>query len=317
MSDDGPRRVIIFDSVSRGLRSWQAAIGKSWLGQSIPGRLFFCVAQRMGTDDAPTMAASIGFYSVISLFPLLLALLSIVGWIAGSQGRQDELVEFVVGYLPGSGSFIRDSVAEVRSLRLATTIIGTLGLMWSGSAVFGAINKVVNRAWEVGHNPPFLKSKPKQMIMSLGVGGLFAATITLTSFIQWASTIKIGSQTAGEFLGGQGFEFALRIPALLISFLIFAAIYKFLPDAITRWRSIWIGALSAAIVFEVAKGLFLWYLEHVDQFEQIYGNVASVVVLMVWAYVCALILIVGAVLSSEIEKIRAVQAHTVTGDDGR
>ena len=181
--------------------------------------------------------------------------------------------------------------------------------------MFGAINKVVNRAWEIGHNPSFLRSKPKQLIMSLGVGGLFVASIALTSFIQWASTIKIGNQTAGEFLGGQGFEIALRIPALFISFLIFAAIYNFLPDTRTRWRFIWIGAVSAAIIFEVAKGLFLWYLEHVAQFEQIYGNVASVVVLMVWAYVCALILIAGAVLSCELEKIKAEPAHTgMTGD---
>ena len=107
--------MIIFNSVTKGLRSWQAAIGKSWFGQSIPGRLVLSVARRMGTDDAPSMAASIGFYSVISLFPLLLALLSIIGWIAGPQNRQDDLVEFVVGYLPGSGSFVRDSVAEVRS----------------------------------------------------------------------------------------------------------------------------------------------------------------------------------------------------------
>ena len=307
--------MIIFNSVSRGLRSWQVAIGKSRLGQSIQGRLFLRVVRRMGNDDAPSMAASVGFYSIISLFPLLLAILSIIGWIAGSQSRQDELVEFIIGYLPGSGSFVRNSLAEIHSLRLATTIIGTLGLIWSGSALFGAINKVVNRAWEIGHNPSFLRSKPKQLIMSLGVGGLFVASIALTSFIQWASTIKIGNQTAGEFLGGQGFEIALRIPALFISFLIFAAIYKFLPDTRTRWRFIWIGAVSAAIIFEVAKGLFLWYLEHVAQFEQIYGNVASVVVLMVWAYVCALILIAGAVLSCELEKIKAEQAHTgMTGD---
>ena len=309
--------MIIFSSVSKGLRTWQAAIGKSWLGQSIPVRLFLRVAQRMGNDDAPSMAASIGIYSVLSLFPLLLALLSIIGWIAGTQGRQDEFVEFVVGYLPGSGSFIRDSLAEVRSLRLATTIIGTLGLIWSGSALFGAINKVVNRAWDVDRHPSFLKSKPKHLIMSLGVGGLFAATVALTSFIQWASTIKIGSQTAGEFLGGQGVEIALRIPALLISFLIFAVIYKFLPDTRTQWRSIWIGAVSAAIVFEVAKGSFLWYLEHVAQFEQIYGNVASVVVLMVWAYVCALILIAGAIFCFELELIKAAHGHTVTGNHRR
>jgi len=99
-----------------------------------------------------------------------LALMAIVGWVAGSQSRQDELVEFVVGNLPGSEQFVRESVEGVRRLRAAAGVVAVLGLFWSASAVFGSITRVVNRAWDVSENLPFYKNKPRQLGMAFGVG---------------------------------------------------------------------------------------------------------------------------------------------------
>ena len=111
--------------------------------------------------------------------------------------------------------------------------------------------------------------------------------------------------TAFEDSGGQIVAVVLRLPALIISFSIFMAIYKFLPNTKTYWRFIWVGALLAAILFEVSKGLFLWYLENFAQFDQLYGNLASVVILMIWTYISAMILIAGAELSSEYGRIKS------------
>ena len=275
------------------------------LGRSLPARLVGRVIQEMGEDDASHMAASVSFYAVLSIFPLVLALMAIIGWVAGSQSRQDELVEFVVGNLPGSEQFVRESVEGVRRLRGAVGVVAVLGLFWSASAVFGSITRVVNRAWDVSENPPFYKNKPRQLVMALGVGVLFVASVSLTSFVQWASTIEIGGQTMTDILGGQIVAVALRFPALIISFSIFLAIYKFLPNTKTYWRFVWVGALLAAVLFEGSKGLFLWYLENFARFDQLYGNLASVVILMVWTYISAIILIAGAEFSSEYERIKS------------
>jgi len=283
----------------------RSGLVESRLGRSLPARLFVRVIQEMGEDDASHMAASVSFYAVLSIFPLILALTAIIGWVAGSQSRQDELVEFIVGYLPGSEQFVRESVEGVRRLRAAVGVIAVLGLFWSASAVFGSITKVVNRAWDLSENPPFYKNKPRQLVMALGVGFLFVASVSLTSFVQWASTIEIGGQTMTDILGGQIVAVVLRLPALIISFSIFMAIYKFLPNTDTYWRFVWVGALLAAVLFEACKGLFLWYLENFARFDQLYGNLASVVILMVWTYICALILIAGAEFSSEYERIKS------------
>jgi len=292
----------MFGQAGHRLRS---VLVENRLGRSLPARLAVRVIREMGEDDASHMAASVSFYAVISIFPLILALMAIIGWVAGSQSRQDELVEFIVGYLPGSEQFVRESVEGVHRLRAAVGVVAVLGLVWTASAVFGSITMVVNRAWDVSENPPFYKNKPRQLIMALGVGILFVASVSLTSFVQWASTIEIGGQTMTDILGGQVVAVALRLPALIISFSIFMAIYKFLPNTNTYWRFVWIGALLAAVLFEASKGLFLWYLENFARFDQLYGNLASVVILMVWTYLCAIILIAGAEFSSEYERIKS------------
>ena len=291
--------------VGRAGHGLGSALGETRLARSFPVRLVIRVIQRLGEDDASQMAASVSFYAILSIFPLILALTAIIGWVAASQTRQDELIDFVVGYLPGSEQFMRDSLEGASRLRATVGLVAVLGLVWSGSAVLGSINRVVNRAWGLPENLPFFRSKPRQLVMALGVGVLFVATVSLTSFVQWASAIEIDGQTLTDILGSQFVDVLFRLPALVLSFFIFIAIYKFLPSAKTHWRFVWVGAMLAAVLFEASKGTFLWYLEHIARFDQIYGNLASVVILMVWTYICAVILIAGAELSSEYGRIKS------------
>jgi len=279
-------------------------LGETHLGRSNPVRLVARVVQEMGQDDATHMAASVSYYAVLSIFPLVIGLSAIIGWMAGSESRQDGLVEYVVDFLPGSEQFVRDSIEGAERFRETLGVAAILGLMWSASAVFGSITRVVNRAWDIRENPPFYKNKPKQMAMALGVGILFTLSLGITGFMQWATTIEIGSRSASDILGGEFFAIVLRIPATLISFSIFLLIYKFLPNTKTYWKYVWTGAAVAAVLFEIGKNLFLYYLSNFAEFDQLYGNVASVITLMVWAYFCAIILILGAEVASEYGRMK-------------
>ena len=97
---------------------------------------------------------------------------------------------------------------------------------------------------------------------------------------------------------------ALRLVPWSINIFIFLMIYRFAPNCKTYWRYIWPGALVAAILLEVSKGLFLWYLDNVAIYNQVYGSVASVIVLLFWIYVSALILILGAEIGAEHSRMR-------------
>ncbi len=140
--------------------------------------------------------------------------------------------------------------------------------------------------------------------MAIGVGVLFALSVGVTSFLQWATTIEIANQTVAELLGGEVVAVILKLPAFFISFAIFLVIYKYLPNTKTYWRDIWLGAIIAAALFETGKNLFLWYLENFAQYDQVYGNVASVIVLMMWTYITAFILILGAEFASEYARMK-------------
>ena len=279
-------------------------MAKTRLGGSGPVRLVARVFHELGEDDATHMAASVSYYAVLSLFPLVLALSAIIGWIAGPESRQDQLVDFIVDNLPGSEQFVRDTIEGTKRYREALGVVAVVGLIWSASAVFGSITRVVNRAWDLRENPPFYKNKPRQLAMALGVSILFLVSVTSTSILQWAGSIEIGGESVTSILGGQFVAVALRLPAVFISFSIFLIIYKYLPSIKTYWRDVWLGALLAGALFELGKFLFLWYLENFARFEQLYGNVASVVVLMIWTYFCAFILIVGAEVSSEYGRMK-------------
>ena len=275
------------------------------LGRSTPVRLVYRVMQEMGEDDATHMAASVSYYAVLSLFPLLLGLTAIVGWVAGSSGHQEDLVEFVSRLSAGLRTVRAGQPRRNTKVSRDCGCSGGIGSdMVRQCTVFGSITRVVNRAWDVQRNPPFYKNKPRQLAMALGVGTLFVVSIGLTSFLQWATSIEIGSRTISGLLGGQVFAVLLRLPALIIGFAIFLAIYKYLPNTRTYWRYIWPGAALAAVLFELGKSLFLWYLETFAQFDQIYGGLASIIVLMVWTYMCAVILILGAEVASEYGRIK-------------
>ena len=274
------------------------------LGRTGPVRLLLRVVQELGEDDATHMAASVSYYAVLSLFPLIMGLIAIVGLVADSPGRQEQVIDFVVDFLPGSEEFVRDSVEGVVKFRGVLGIGSIFGLLWAASAVFGSITRVVNRAWDIRENPPFYKNKPRQLSMALGVAALFALSVAVTSVLQWATTIEIGGRTVADALGGGVVALVLRLPAFFISVTIFLGIYKFIPNTRTYWRFIWVGAVIAAVLFEGAKNLFLWYLGNFASYDQVYGNVTSVIVLMLWTYFSAFILIFGAELASEYGRMK-------------
>ena len=287
-----------------GWRRLRSELRRTRLGGSSPIRLVVRVFRRLGDHDAAHLAAGVSYYAVLSLFPLVLALSAVIGWIAGPESRQDQLVDFIVDNLPGSEQFVRDTVQGAEKYRETLGAAAVLGLIGSASVVFGSVTRVVNRAWGLRANPPFYKNIPRQLAMALGVGILFLISLASTSVLQWAGSIEVDGESITSILGGQFVAVVLRLSALLISFLMFLIIYKYVPSIKAYWRDVWLGALLAGLFFELGKFLFLWYLENFARFEQLYGNVASVAVLMIWVYFCAFVLIIGAEVSSEYGRLK-------------
>ena len=278
--------------------------------------LIWRMIKTMRENDATHMAAGVAYYAFFSLFPLLLGLLSIVGIILASPETQDRLLSYWTDNLPGSKGFVTDNVIELVELRGALGIGAFLGLLWATSGLFTAINRAVNRAWHIPRERPFYIAKPRQLVLAFAVASLFLLSALTTLAIE-----VIADPARNLGIPGQGLlrdlevaERTLWIVPWLASFSIFVLLYKFAPDCKTYWKYVWTGAVVAAVLFELGKWSFLWYLENVARYSQVYGSVASVIVLLTWIYLSAMILILGAEVSSEYSRVQLRRAgHSLSG----
>jgi membrane protein len=264
------------------------------------------VLKGMQDIESTHLAAGVAYYALLSLFPLLLGLLSIGGIILASEGMYQGLLDFVTDNLPGSKTFVQQNVGDVVEFRGIVGVAAVVGFLWTASMGFGAVARSVNRAWGIRVNRPFYIAKPLHIMMALAVGALFLVSTSTTSIIEVITDPErdLGIPIQAFFLKVGLGHLLLRMVPWGINIFIFLMIYRFAPNCKVYWKYIWPGALIAAVLLEISKGLFLWYLDNVAVYNQVYGSVASVIVLLFWIYVSALILILGAEIGAEHSRMK-------------
>jgi membrane protein len=261
------------------------------------------VLRGMGRDDATHLAAGVAYYAIFSVVPLLLGLLAIMGLALKSPDLQQQFLDFVTTSMPGTSGFVSNNVGQIVKWRGALGIGAIIGLLWTGRAVFAAMNRAINRAWGIRKDRPFYIALPQQMAMTAVLGSLLILS-TLSSTVIQLLKIQIFGESHQEPLVDLGLSyFALYGVPLIITLFTFLLMYRFVPNRKMRWSYTWPGALTAAALFEIAKILFFWYLETFAVYDQIYGSLASVMVFLFWAYWSSLILILGAEICYEYERV--------------
>lgn len=270
-------------------------------------RLITRTMREMSEDDATHMAAGVSYYALFSVFPLLLGFISLSTFALNAFVDPDRfrpgLTEFATSYLPGSEQLVMLNLDAAIELRGALGIFAIIGLLWSGSAVFGAITRAVNRAWDT-RDRPFYSSKPRQLLMGAAIGPMFLLSVGMATLARSASRLQDFGFPGHEFFVKNIAQALLQGSSLLLMLGLFLMIYKFLPNTRTYWKHIWPGALVAAILFEISKNIFIFYVKTFATFENVYGSLAPVIALLLWSYISSLILILGAEISSEYGRMR-------------
>lgn len=266
----------IYLGVDRRLHGWPTLLIRTGLAFS--------------QDDGMLMSRSIAYYALFSVFPLLLVLVSFSSFALDSAKVQQLVGDFVQRNLPVVADLVQGNVEQILATRSTVGIIALVGLLWSASGVFSAIYQAVNRAWGSPNSDLFWTEKIFGLAVVLVVGVLLVVTTmlsTITGVLQsWLPSFFVRTARSWDWL-------SMFLPPLVTA-LTFIILYRIIPKNGVTWRDVWPGGLAAALVWEAARRLYAWYLANVANYNLVYGSVGAIIGFLLWAYLSAMILLVGA-----------------------
>jgi membrane protein len=270
----------------------------------LTGLSFWRGFQGFYDSDNLTYAASIAYYSLLSLFPFLLLAFALLGRATADISDRNEVLGFVLRYFPTQFDFITTQLDEFRVSRFSLGVAGTIALVWGALGVFGAISTAVNYAWGVEKQRSFWKHKLFSFLM-LAVAGL----ILLVALLLVSATQMVGATWfAGVIAHFPGLlvlrSLTIRNATTLLFILVVGLIYYFVPNAKVRFRDVWIGALVTGLLWKGALEGFSWYMRDMTRFTRVNGSIAAVVVFLVWVYIQAVILLYGVEFTAAYARLR-------------
>lgn len=245
-----------------------------------------------GTKDlAKDMSASIAYFTFLSLFPMILGLFSIGGYFLESDEAQSRIVQFIGQVLPQSLDFVTRNIESLIRLRGVVGMASAVVLMWSASKMVAAISRGINNA--LGFDRPYAHyvSRLRNFGLMLTVAVLIFVTIAVTPLL------GVINELPREFVDGDNDRILNLISShaagLALSAVLLSALYWLIPYQRLPWISLLPGIAVAAVCLEVGKDLFALYVGNLSRIDAVYGSVSSIIVLLVWLYFSARVLIFG------------------------
>jgi membrane protein len=271
-----------------------------WLkrgGQTYLWSLLWSAITGFLTDDCATRASVIAYATLLSLFPMLLALLALVGNIIADPTTQAGLIAGVASVFPGADDLIQQTVASVIKNRGSATLFATLTLLWSASGVFSAMNRNLNAVWKVPKERGLIESSVLAVFMVVVVALVFLVSLVLSTVLGFARQFTLPFVGLAPLSAPGVYPLlALALPALTTVGL-FTLIYRFIPNTAVKWSFAVPGGITAGLLFELGKQLFAFYLSSFAHFDAVYGSIGAVIALLTWAYYSSGILLFGCEIS--------------------
>ncbi len=241
------------------------------------------------------LAAGIAFFTFFSLFPLLLFTGIVLGYVIEGTGVREQILGYVFKNIPALGSFVRSSIEALIGSRSRAGIIALIALLWSGTNLFGGLAVGLNAVYEVKETRNIIMQK----LIALGV---FLIIIVLIFVSVGASTLASTFRSTvlnllfPERVVSVAWTAFTAILGLISTLLIFLVVYRLVPNVKLTIKNIWLGTFVAGFVFEVAKYVFAIYLNAFARkgYGLVYGSLATVILLMFWLYISAVLLLIGA-----------------------
>jgi membrane protein len=259
--------------------------------------------EQFGKARGSEAAASMAYYTLFSLFPLLLALVAAGSFFLDRQNVYQQVVDLVTQAFPISQSLIEENLQQVLKLRGAVGLFGLGVALWSASGVFAVLTRNINRAWTKAPARGFLRSR----LVALGIVGslalLLVGSLLSSTVLNVLSNFQVSLVNLEALYGTLLWTVVSDFVPWLFIFVLFLALYRWVPNAEVPWPAAFWAALVVAVAWEVAANLFAWYVgSGLARYRIVYGSLGTVVALMFWIYVSSWIIIFGANLSAAVAR---------------
>ncbi|MBX9601208.1 MAG: YihY/virulence factor BrkB family protein [Bryobacteraceae bacterium] len=248
-------------------------------------------------DESPRLGAALAYYTLFSLAPLLVIIIGIASWVLGSEEAKRSVITEVSNLAgPQVGETVRDIVEHANKQRagLIGAAVGFVTLLIGASGAFVELQTALNRIWEAPDPPKqgwlaTVKQRGFAFLLVLAAGFLLLLSVALTTALAAAGKFVEPILPAPEFL-----LHALNVVvSVAVLTLVFALIYRYIPDVEIAWGDVWLGAAFTAALFTVGKTLISMYLG-MSGMTSAFGAAGSVIALLVWIYYSTLIFFFGA-----------------------
>jgi YihY family inner membrane protein len=247
------------------------------------------VYRKFSDDRAGRLAAVMAYYGFFSLFPAMLALVTVLGYVLDNrEDLRDDIQQGVLGQLPVIGDYIGDAAAQPLSGNTVALVIGLATALWAGMGAMQAAQDAVNTVFDVPRieQPSFLKKRARSLLMLVVLGGLLVGGAVLTQVVTLIGDITLIARAA------------LFVGTLGLNVVVFWIAYQVLIAEQRPWRALLPGAITAGIGYHLLQVVGQLYVNHVLRGAQdTYGTFATVIGLLSWLHVMAQITLLGAVVN--------------------
>ena len=261
-------------------------------------RVILGAAQDWWEDNCLRLAASLAYYTALSLAPLLLLIVGLLGTVLGREQVASQLAAQLESLMGPAGRELVSSILTTTTPQGGTwaTVVGLITLVIGATAVFGELQATMNLIWEVRPAPTggvwaglwaLLKERLFSLALVFALAFLLLVSLVISAVLAGAAAWFQGPEQA---LVSRLLELAV---SLLVLTIVFALLFTYVPDAEIRWRDVWLGGLITAVLFTLGKTAIGYYLGQASV-GSAYGAAGSLVVLLVWVYYSALIMFFGA-----------------------
>jgi membrane protein len=275
-------------------------------------RVTLSAFQDWWSDNCLRLAASLAYYTALSLAPLILLIVGVVGLVLDRQQVGSQLSAQLEGLIGPAGRDLVTSILAATNPQGGTlaTVIGLLTLLIGATAVFGELQATLNLVWEVRPAPTtgvwagiwaMLRERLFSLALVLALAFLLLVSLVISAALAGAAALFQGPEQA---LLSRLLE--LGVSLVVLTF-VYALLYKYVPDAEIGWQDVWLGGLITAVLFTLGKTAIGFYLGQASV-GSAYGAAGSLIALLVWVYYSALIMFFGA----EFTHAWTIRHHAVT-----